>query len=107
MVLGLGSQEILLIFIIIIVLFGASKLPELARSMGRSMGEFKRGQVEVEKELQSMKSEPSQATADDIALTRAQRMAKNLNIDIKGKTDDQLLSEIERKLAEQERAAKK
>jgi sec-independent protein translocase protein TatA len=107
MVLGLGSQEILLIFIIIIVLFGASKLPELARSMGRSMGEFKRGQVEVEKELQSMKSEPSQATADDIALTRAQRMAKNLNIDIKGKTDDQLLSEIERKLAEQERATKK
>jgi sec-independent protein translocase protein TatA len=107
MVLGLGSQEILLIFIIIIVLFGASKLPELARSMGRSMGEFKRGQVEVEKELQSMKTEPSQATADDIALTRAQRMAKNLNIDIKGKTDDQLLSEIERKLAEQERATKK
>jgi sec-independent protein translocase protein TatA len=70
--------------------------------MGRSMGEFKRGQVEVEKELQSMKSEPSQVTADDIALTRAQRMAKNLNINIAGKTDDQLLAEIEKKLAEQE-----
>ncbi len=104
----LGSTEILLIFVAIILLFGASKLPDLARSMGRSMGEFKRGQVEVEKELQSMKAEPSSAvTADDIALTRAQRMAKNLNIDIAGKTDDQLLAEIERKLAEQERANKK
>ena len=106
----LGSTEILLIFVAIILLFGASKLPDLARSMGRSMGEFKRGQVEVEKELQSMKAEPSSATAvtaDDIALTRAQRMAKNLNIGIAGKTDDQLLAEIERKLAEQERANKK
>jgi sec-independent protein translocase protein TatA len=98
----LGSTEILLIFVAIILLFGASKLPDLARSMGRSMGEFKRGQVEVEKELQSMKSEPSQVMADDIALTRAQRMAKNLNINIAGKTDDQLLAEIEKKLAEQE-----
>ncbi len=107
----LGSTEILLIFVAIILLFGASKLPDLARSMGRSMGEFKRGQVEVEKELQSMKAEPSSpataVTADDIALTRAQRMAKNLNIGIAGKTDDQLLAEIERKLAEQERANKK
>jgi len=36
-----------------------------------------------------MKSQvnPPAQSADDIALTRAQRMAKNLNIDIKGKTD--------------------
>ena len=100
----LGSTEILLIFLAIILLFGASKLPDLAKSMGRSMGEFKRGQMEVEKEIQSMKAEPAKpaASADDIALTRAQRMAKNLNISIAGKTDDQLLAEIERKLAEQE-----
>ena len=52
----LGSWEILLILVVIVLLFGASKLPELARSMGRSMGEFKRGQFEVEKELQTAKS---------------------------------------------------
>jgi sec-independent protein translocase protein TatA len=93
----LGSQEILLIFVAIVLLFGATKLPELARSMGRSMGEFKRGQYEVEKELSDIKG--STATPNtDVALTRTQRMAKNMGIEIAGKTDDQLLVEIEKKL---------
>ncbi len=41
-----GPQEILLIVLIILLLFGAKKLPELARSMGRSLGEFKKGRKE-------------------------------------------------------------
>lgn len=99
-----GGWEILLIFVAIIILFGASKLPEFARSMGRSMGEFKRGQIEIEKEVQAMKSVPVQAS--DVELTRVQRMAMNLNIDIKGKSDEQLLAEVEKKMDEKERAAK-
>ncbi len=46
--LGLGPQEILLIFLIIVLLFGASKLPELARSLGKAKGEFKKGMEEEE-----------------------------------------------------------
>lgn len=94
---NIGWTEILFILAIIVLLFGAAKLPELARSMGRSMGEFKRGQAEVENELKAMKS--SSTTPNfEVALTRTQRMAKNLGIDITGKTDDQLLAEIEAKL---------
>ena len=39
--LGLGYQELLLILVIALVLFGGSKLPELAKSLGKSMREFK------------------------------------------------------------------
>lgn len=100
----LGSQEILLVFVVIVLLFGASKLPNLARSMGRSMGEFKRGQIEVESELASMRSQASTPFQPDlqktnIAITRIQRMARTLNIDVTGKPDEELLSEIEKKLA--------
>jgi sec-independent protein translocase protein TatA len=39
----IGFQEILIIVVIILVLFGARKIPELARSMGRGITEFKKG----------------------------------------------------------------
>ena len=40
---GLGTQELLVILVIVLVLFGANKLPQLARSLGSSLKEFKKG----------------------------------------------------------------
>lgn len=40
---GFGWQEILIILVILLVLFGGKKLPELARAMGNSITQFKRG----------------------------------------------------------------
>ena len=40
---GLGYQELLLILVIVLILFGANRLPELARSLGSSVKEFKKG----------------------------------------------------------------
>jgi sec-independent protein translocase protein TatA len=40
---GIGAQELMLILVIVLVLFGGSKLPDLAKSLGRSMKEFKKG----------------------------------------------------------------
>ena len=47
----LGGQEIIILAIIIIVLFGAKKIPKLARSIGQASGELKNGRIESEKEL--------------------------------------------------------
>jgi len=41
-----GHTEVILIIFIILLLFGAKKLPELSRSLGKSLGEFKKGQKE-------------------------------------------------------------
>lgn len=41
-----GGQELLIILFIVLLLFGAKKLPELSRSLGKSLGEFKKGQRE-------------------------------------------------------------
>lgn len=40
---GLGSAELIVIVLLALLLFGATKLPKLARSMGMSVGEFKKG----------------------------------------------------------------
>jgi len=47
---GLGYQELLLILVIVLILFGANRLPELARSLGSSVKEFKKGVTEAGKD---------------------------------------------------------
>jgi sec-independent protein translocase protein TatA len=57
-----GPTEWVLILVIVLVLFGAKKLPELARSLGQSMNEFRKAREEFDKELhqagQDLKGSP-------------------------------------------------
>lgn len=53
----LGNMEIFVIAILVLVLFGAKKLPTFARSLGKSMGEFKKARTEFERELESAQEE--------------------------------------------------
>ena len=46
-----GTGEIFILLLLFVLFFGAKKLPELARAMGKSLGEFKKAQREIEKEL--------------------------------------------------------
>ena len=45
----IGTQEIVIILLIVLILFGGKKLPELARGLGNSVKEFRNASVEVEK----------------------------------------------------------
>jgi sec-independent protein translocase protein TatA len=89
----IGAQELIPIFAIIVLLFGANKLPELARSMGSSVGEFKKAQTESERNLREFERSIKEPTASK---SKIQETAEKLGIDIKGKTDDQLLDEIQK-----------
>ncbi|MGQ0830991.1 MAG: twin-arginine translocase TatA/TatE family subunit [Microthrixaceae bacterium] len=45
---NLGPTELLIVLIVILVLFGGTKLPQLARSLGKAQNEFKRGLKETD-----------------------------------------------------------
>ena len=47
----LGPPEIFLIMGVLLLLFGAKKLPQLARGMGKSLGEFKKAREDFEDEV--------------------------------------------------------
>lgn len=48
---GLGTPEIILIAIVILVLFGAKKIPELMQGLGKGIKEFKKASTDIEKDL--------------------------------------------------------
>jgi len=53
----LGAQEIILIVLALLLLFGGRKIPELMRGMGRGIREFKEGQKESPTEKETSKEE--------------------------------------------------
>ncbi len=67
---GLGMWEMLLIFLVVLLLFGAKRLPEIGSSLGKGIREFKGSIREIEREVQAVdeprqESVTSSTSADD------------------------------------------
>jgi sec-independent protein translocase protein TatA len=63
---GMGASELMIILVIILLLFGASKLPELGRSLGSGLSNFKKG-------LKDGDEEPTSAPPQSASLEAARR----------------------------------
>ena len=61
---SLGPWEIALIIIVIIILFGGKKLPELARGLGLGLREFKKAKQEIKDEVKSAAEEVEEVEKD-------------------------------------------
>ncbi len=59
------GQELIVIALIVLLLFGAKKIPELARGLGKSMGEFKKAREDFEDEIKR--------AADDVELKETKK----------------------------------
>ncbi len=55
---GIGGPELLMIMFIVLLLFGANRLPDLARGLGRAVREFKKATSGVEQEVRRAMAEP-------------------------------------------------
>ena len=54
----LGSTEIIILVVVIgVLIFGAKKIPELAKTFGKAKGEFEKGKIEADRELNEFKDE--------------------------------------------------
>ena len=84
-----GMEWIWILVILGIILFGAKKIPELARSMGKATAEYERARIEAERELRDYKgSRPDREKLEEIA--------KSLGIEYIDKDDDELREAIEK-----------
>ena len=62
---GPGVWEILIIFLVIIIFFGAKKIPELARGLGLGLREFKKAKDEITDEVKNAADEIEDAAKED------------------------------------------
>ena len=48
---NIGPQELFILFLIVLLVFGAKRIPEIGRSLGKGIQEFKKGMRDVDSEL--------------------------------------------------------
>ena len=96
---------IILIVVAVLLIFGSKKIPEFARGLGKATSEFKRGKLEVERQIREeelehkrksdkkWKEEEKKLVEDEID-EKVLKAAKELGIDSEGKTEKELKKEI-------------
>ena len=61
----LGTTEIIVLVVVIgVLIFGAKKIPELAKTFGKAKGEFEKGKIEADKDLKEFKEEIIKSSND-------------------------------------------
>ena len=77
---GIGGPELMMIMFIVLLLFGADKLPELARGMGKTIREVKKATSGVEQEIKrAMEEEPPAKTLPKPAATVPQKTSPTVD----------------------------
>ena len=59
----LGGPEVIIVLVLILLLFGAKRIPKLAKSIGQATGELKKGRLESEKEINDAKKSSEEDTS--------------------------------------------
>ena len=60
-----GQEWIFVIIIVVVLIFGAKKIPELAKTFGKAKGEFEKGKIEGEKELKDFKEKSNDVNSKE------------------------------------------
>ncbi len=111
----LGGPEVVVIVAIGLMLFGPKKLPEMARSIGRAVGEYQKAVKEFENEANAVRKDVLDEGSSAVGQggprapvkkrgpsPQLLKIAKNLGIDTTDKKESQLLAEINRKTKQAE-----
>jgi sec-independent protein translocase protein TatA len=90
-----GYEWLWIVVIVVVFLFGAKKVPELARAVGRARGEFERGKKELEGAISSPIDIEDKKTNVEDKSTKLNNAAQKLGISTEGKTDEQIKKEFQ------------
>jgi len=95
----LGSEWIIIVLVALIVLFGTNKLPDVAKKLGRTVGEYNRTKSEIQNQISGITNANLNITNPvQNERQKLEFMAKSLGIDFATKTDDEIKKAISEKM---------
>ena len=71
----MGPEIIILVIVVGVLIFGAAKIPKLAKTFGKAKGEFEKGKIEADKELKDFKDE-----IDNVAKNETDNVTKDKEV---------------------------
>ncbi|HVM46359.1 MAG TPA: twin-arginine translocase TatA/TatE family subunit [Candidatus Thermoplasmatota archaeon] len=89
---AIGAPEVALIIVVIILFFGAAKIPDIARALGRAKGEFEKGSRENAQP-------PREATMEDAERERVLKAARELGIPTDGRSLSDIKADVRAKMS--------
>jgi sec-independent protein translocase protein TatA len=89
-----GTEWIIIIVVIAVVIFGAKKVPEIARSFGRATTEYEKAKIEAKKELQRIRNLPGATSIQDDR-EKLEAVAETLGINYSNKNNLELRAAIQ------------
>ncbi len=97
MVLGL-STELVVVIALMVLLFGGTQIPKLARSLGRARGEFQKSKSEFEREMGAGEKE-AQAASESRVDENIRKTARDLGIPVEGRSIADIKLDLNEKLS--------
>ncbi len=98
----MGSEWIIIIFVALVVLLGAKRLPEVARKFGKAAGEYNKTKNEVQNQFKDFANTNLEVTGPiQNERQKLEKIAKSLGVDFNNKSDDELREIITSKIGKQ------
>ena len=103
----IGSEWIIIIFIAVILLLGTNRFPEIAKKIGKVVGEYNNAKNQIQNEMKDITKENFEISGPvKDERKKLETMANTLRIDFKSKTDVELKKIIDAKMGQSQNEMK-
>ena len=100
----IGSEWLIIIFIVLILLLGTNRFPEAAKKIGKIVGEYNKAKNQVQNQMKDVTNENIEVSGPvKDERKKLEMMAKTLGVDSKNKTDKEIKKIIDNKIGKPEK----
>ena len=95
-----GSEWMIIIFVVLVLILGTGKLPGAARKMGKAVNEYNKAKNEIQEQIKDVTDVPKISGPVETEREKLEMIAKSAGVKTEGKTDDEIRENITSKIGQ-------